>query len=81
MTVRNLFHQESVVYIVESRALQWFGNVRRKDERKPTLIMETCPDGGRGRERPRLECFDYTEKLGGGKTLLDVKCIASIGSG
>lgn len=41
MTIRKQFQQESIVGIVERKALKWFDRVTRTDnERKQKLIME-----------------------------------------
>jgi hypothetical protein len=48
---------------MENRTLRWYGHAERMDlERRPKLVLEARPDGGRGRGRPRLEWEEYVEK-------------------
>jgi hypothetical protein len=55
-TIRNQLKQESVEVLMEKRTLRWCGHAVRMDlERRPKLVLEATPEGGRGRGRPRLE--------------------------
>jgi hypothetical protein len=49
---------------MEKRTLRWCGHaVRMEWERKPKLVLEARPEGGRGRGRPRVEWEEYVEGL------------------
>ena len=53
MTVKNV-EQESVGVLMGKRTLRWNGHaVRMESERKPKLVLEARPEGGRGKGRPR----------------------------
>jgi hypothetical protein len=53
-TIKKQLKQESVEVLMEKRTLRWYGHAVRMDvERRPKLVLETRPEGGRG--RPRLE--------------------------
>jgi hypothetical protein len=55
---------ESVKVLMEKRALRWCGHaVRMEWERKPKLVLEARPEGGRGKGRPRVEWEEYVEGL------------------
>jgi hypothetical protein len=61
-TIRNQLKQESVEVLMEKRTLRWYGNaVRMNLERRPKLVLEARPEGGRGRGRPRIEWEEYVE--------------------
>jgi hypothetical protein len=63
-TIRNQLKQESVEVLMEKRTLRWYGHAVRMDwERRPKLVLEARPEGGRGRGRPRLEWEEYVERL------------------
>jgi hypothetical protein len=52
-TIRNQLKQESVEVLMEKRTLRWYGHAVRMDwERRPKLVLEARPEGGRGRGRP-----------------------------
>jgi hypothetical protein len=62
--IRNQLKQESVEVLMEKRTLRWCGHAVRMDlERRPKLVLEARPEGGRGRSRPRLEWEEYVEGL------------------
>jgi hypothetical protein len=62
--IRSQLKQESVDVLTEKRTLRWYGHAVRMDlERRPKLVLETRPEGGRGRGRPRLEWEEYVEEL------------------
>jgi hypothetical protein len=70
---------KSVAVLMEKRTLRWYGHVVRMDlERRPKLVLEARPEGGRGRGRPRLEWEEYVERLAckTGKKLPEVKRLA-----
>jgi hypothetical protein len=47
---------------MEKRMLRWYGHaVRMEKERKPKLVLEARPKGGRGKGRPRVEWEEYVE--------------------
>jgi hypothetical protein len=49
---------------MEKRTLRWYGHtVKMGLERRPKLVLEARPEGGRGRGRPRLEWEEYVEGL------------------
>jgi hypothetical protein len=71
--------QESVEVLMEKRTLRWYGHaVRMESERRPKLVLEARPEGGRGRGRPRLEWEEYVERLTckKGRKLPEVKRLA-----
>jgi hypothetical protein len=77
--IRNQLKQESVEVLMEKRTLRWFGHAGRMDlERRPKLVLEARPEGGRGRGRPRLEWEEYVERLASkrGRKLPEVKRLA-----
>jgi hypothetical protein len=62
--IRNQLKQESVEVRIEKRTLRWYGHaVRMESERKPKLVLEARPEGGRGKGRPRVEWEEYLEGL------------------
>jgi hypothetical protein len=64
---------------MEKRTLRWYGHVVRMDlERRPKLVLEARPGGGRGRGRPRVEWEEYVERLEckRGRQLPEVKGLA-----
>ena len=64
---------------MEKRTLRWYGHAVRMDlERRPKLVLEARPEGGRGRGRPRLEWEEYVERLAckRGRKLPEVKRLA-----
>ena len=76
-TLRNQLKQESVDVLMEKRKLRWYGHAVRIDlERRPKLVLEARPEGGRG--RPRLEWEEYVEILAckRGRKLPEVKRLA-----
>jgi hypothetical protein len=46
-----------------------------ESERKPKLVLEVRPEGGRGKDRPRVEWEEYVEGLARkiGRRLPDVR--------
>jgi hypothetical protein len=63
-TMRNHLKQESVEVLMEKRMLKKYGHAVRMDlERRPKLVLQARPEGGRGRGRPRLEWEEYVERL------------------
>jgi hypothetical protein len=55
-TIRNRLMEESVEVLMEKRTLRWYGHAVRMDvERRPKLVLEARPEGGKGKGRPRLE--------------------------
>jgi hypothetical protein len=49
---------------MENRTLRWYGHaVRMESERKPKLLLEARPGGGRVKGRPRVEREEYVEGL------------------
>ncbi|XP_014471314.1 PREDICTED: uncharacterized protein LOC106742657 [Dinoponera quadriceps] len=77
--VRDELQQESIMDIVERRALGWVGHlVRMEDGRKAKQVWQARPIGRRTRGRPRIEWEEYIMGLIGkrGKTLGDVRRIA-----
>jgi hypothetical protein len=76
-TIRNQLKQESVEVLMEKRTLRWYGHAVRMDlERRPKLVVEARPEGGRG--RPRLGREEYVEGLARkrGRKLPEVKRLA-----
>jgi hypothetical protein len=76
-TIRNQLKQESVEVLTEKRTLRWYGHAVRMDwERRPKLVLETRPEGGRG--TPRLKWEEYVERLAckRGRKLPKVKRLA-----
>jgi hypothetical protein len=72
--IRNQLNQESVEVLMEKKTLRWYEHAVRMDlERRPKLVLETRPEGGRG--RPRLERDEYVERLARkrGRKLPEVK--------
>jgi hypothetical protein len=62
--IRNKLKQGSVEVLTEKRTLRWYGHaVRMGSERKPKLVLEARPEGGRGKGRPRVEWEEYVEGL------------------
>ena len=64
---------------MEKRTLISYGHAVRMDlERRPKLVLETRPEGGRGRGRPRLEWEEYVERLSckRGRMLPEVRRLA-----
>jgi hypothetical protein len=64
---------------MEKRTLRWCGHAVRMDlERRPKLVLEARPEGGRGIGRPRLEWEEYVEGLAckRGRKLPEVKRLA-----
>jgi hypothetical protein len=62
--IGNQLKQESVEVLMQKRTLRWYGHaVRMELERKPKLVLEARPEGGRGKGRPRVECEEYVEGL------------------
>jgi hypothetical protein len=50
--IRSQLKQESVEVLVEKITLRWYGHaVRMELERRPKLVLEERPEGGRGRPR------------------------------
>jgi hypothetical protein len=46
--IRNQLKQESVEVLMEKRTLRWYGHAVRMDlERRPKLVLEARPEGGR----------------------------------
>jgi hypothetical protein len=61
-TIRNQLKQESVEVLMEKRALRWYGHAARMDlERRPKLVVEARPEGGRG--GPRLNGKNMRKEL------------------
>jgi hypothetical protein len=53
--IRNQLKQESVEVLMEKRTLRWCRHAVRMDlERRPKLVLEARPEGGRGKGRPRV---------------------------
>ena len=78
-TIRNQLKEESVEVLMEKRTLRWYGHALRMNlERRPKLVLEARPEGGRGRGRPSLEWQDYVERLASkrGRKLPEVKRLA-----
>jgi hypothetical protein len=78
-TIRNQLKQESVEVLMKKRMLGWYGHAVRMDlERRPELVPEARPEGGRGRGRPRLKWEEYVERLAckRGRKLPEVKQLA-----
>ena len=78
-TIRNQLKQESVEVLMEKRTLRWYGHAVRMDlERRPKLVLEARPEGGRGRGRRRLEREECVERLARkrGRKLPEVKRLA-----
>ena len=76
-TIRNQSKQESVEVLMEKRTLRWYAHAVRMDlERRPKLLLEARPEGGRG--RPRLEWEEHVEGLARkrGRKLPEVKRLA-----
>jgi hypothetical protein len=76
-TIRNQLKQESVEVLMEKSRLRCYGHAVRMDlERRPKLVLETKPEGGRG--GPRLEWKEYVEGLAHkrGRKLPEVKRLA-----
>jgi hypothetical protein len=49
---------------MEKRTLRWYGYAVRMDlERRPKLVLEARPEGGRGRPRLEWEEYSYVERL------------------
>jgi hypothetical protein len=64
---------------MEKRTLRWYGHAARMDlERRPKLVLETKPEGGRGRGGSGLEWKEYVERLARktGRKLRQVKRLA-----
>jgi hypothetical protein len=77
--IRNQLKQESVEVLMEKRTLRWYGHtVRMESERKPKLVLEARPEGGRGKGRPRVEWKEYVEGLARkrGRRLPEVRRLA-----
>jgi hypothetical protein len=77
--IRNQLKQESVEVLMENRTLTWYGHAVRMDlERRPKLVLNARPEGGRGRGRPRLEWEEYVKGLARkrGRKLPEVKRLA-----
>jgi hypothetical protein len=77
--IRNQLKQDSVEVLMENRTLRWCGHaVRMVSERKPKLVLEARPEGGRGKGRPRVEWEEYVERMAckRGRKLPDVKRLA-----
>jgi hypothetical protein len=54
--IRNQLKQESVEVLMGNRTLRWYVYaIRMESERKPKLVLEARPEGGRGKSRPRVE--------------------------
>ena len=53
--IRNVMNmEESVNERIENRQLQWYGHVRRMDEKRwPNILLQWSPAGRRKRGRPR----------------------------
>jgi hypothetical protein len=48
---------------MEKRTLRWYGHaVRMVSERKPKLVLEARPEGGRRKGRPRIEWEELARK-------------------
>jgi hypothetical protein len=78
-TIRNQLKQESVEVLMEKRTLRWYGHAVRMDlERRPKLVLEARPEGGRGKGRPRVEWEEYVEGVAckRGRKLPEVKGLA-----
>jgi hypothetical protein len=76
---KNQLKQESVEIVMENRTLRWYGHaVRMEYERKPKLLLEARPEGGRGKGRPRVEWEEYVEGLATkrGRKLPEVRRLA-----
>jgi hypothetical protein len=77
--IRNQLKQKSVEVFMENRTLRWYGHaVSMESERKPKLVLEARPEGGRGKDRPRVEREEYVEGLARtrGKRLPEVRRLA-----
>jgi hypothetical protein len=77
--IRNKLRQDSVEVLMEKGTLRWYGHAVRMDlERRPKLVLEARPEGGRGRGRPRVEWEEYVEGLvkKRGRTLPEVRRLA-----
>jgi hypothetical protein len=77
--IRNQLKQKSVEVLMEKRTLRWYGHAVRMDlERRPELVLEARPEGGRGRGRPRVEWEEYVEGLARkrGRRLPEVRRLA-----
>jgi hypothetical protein len=64
---------------MEKRTLRWYGQAISMDlERRPKLVLEARPGGGRRRGRPRIEWEEYVEGLARkrGRKLPEVKRLA-----
>jgi hypothetical protein len=64
---------------MEKRTSRWYGHAVRMDlERRPKLVLEARPEGGREIDRPRLEWEEYVEGLARkrGRKLQEVKRLA-----
>ena len=64
---------------MEKRMLRWYGHAVRMDlERRPKLVLEATPEGGRGSSRPTLEWEEYVERLASkrGRKLPEMKRLA-----
>jgi hypothetical protein len=75
--IRNQLKQESVEVLMEKRILRWYGHaVRMESERKPKLVLEARPEGGKGRSK--VEWEEYVEGLVGkrGRKLPEMRRLA-----
>jgi hypothetical protein len=64
---------------METRTLRWYGHAGRiESERKPKLVLEARPEGGRGKGRTRVEWEEYVEGLSRkrGRRLPEVRRLA-----
>jgi hypothetical protein len=62
--IKNQLEQESIEGLMEKRKLRWYGHaVRMEWERKPKLVLEARPEGGRERGRLRVGWEEYVEGL------------------
>jgi hypothetical protein len=78
-TIRNQLKQELVEVLMEKRTLRCYRHaVRMESERRPELVLEARPEGGRGRGRPRLEWEECVKRLARkrGRKLPEVKRLA-----
>jgi hypothetical protein len=62
--IRNQLKQESVDVLMEKGTSRSYEHAVKMDlERRPKLVLEARPEGGRRRGRPRLEWEEYVDGL------------------